>query len=413
MNGNLQIYREDYDKIIFRISIFLMIFQSCGIRFFQGIGTILLIIVLFFNISSIMQLYRREKVILLSVISFLFFYMIYSRSFSAGYYQVLLVITPFFFLKKYQMKRGFDKLQSDIVFVLHYIYIHAFCGYLAYLFLGAFFKYVHIEELTYKTFLYLFYVSPGVSLVEGLYRNVGIFWEPGLLQFFLNLYFFLLMISGKCTKVKVVLITINVFFTNSTTGFLLLLINYIYYFSFYQKLALKYLLLGIISIIIISPIIINNIEQKFLGKTQTSGQVRTRDMLIGSLLIYEKPFFGHGYYDMDYLIKNESVNEIDLEVMNEVFVSENGDLSGGYTNGLLDLFIKHGIPFSLLFLFLFYKNKICNTTKSRIFFLLLCIMTFISEPITNTSFFYMILLSSIFINKKPEDETNINCYCNI
>ncbi|RZL53991.1 MAG: hypothetical protein EOO93_20465 [Pedobacter sp.] len=133
-----------------------------------------------------------------------------------------------------------------------------------------------------------------------------------------------------------------------------------------------------------------------LGGENTSGLIRYRDFSIGLNLIKEQPLFGHGLFESNYLLSKSYVNYIEAQLFSADFLDVSGDLAGGFTNGLLGVFCWYGIPMGLLLYIFLYKNALVNGTPyGRITFFLILILTFVSEPITFTSFFLIFPLSHI------------------
>ena len=116
------------------------------------------------------------------------------------------------------------------------------------------------EKHTTKTFKYLLYYIDisekpeaqvtlfGVNLV----RNSSIFWEPGILQFYLNLLFFLEISFFKRKNYVIILTVLAILSTYSTTGLLLLMVQIVYFLNrqFDKKFS------GILIFIIAVPIYI-------------------------------------------------------------------------------------------------------------------------------------------------------------
>ena len=80
----------------------------------------------------------------------------------------------------------------------------------------------------------MFYYSPKIASTINLFgldihRNAGIFWEPGILQSYLNILFFLEASIFKSNKKLLFLIIIAIISTYSTTGLFLLIIQIIYF----------------------------------------------------------------------------------------------------------------------------------------------------------------------------------------
>lgn len=412
----MQIEAKTYHIAVQRLSLFFIIFQSIGIRLFQGIGLALLAIIILLNFD-VRKFAKNDLVILAISVFFVMFYSIlrFQTGFYTFFYQLMIVLSAFFFIRKSYLSEKGESITDSLLFITRILTFHAFIGFIFYAFFPSLFYYVEGEAYSYQTFVRILYVSFGNTPWASGARSTGLCWEPGLMQLIINLYFFLLILKNKVKLHDFFFIVINIIFTYSTTGLLVLLVVSGYYFISKRKVSWLYIALALIFAAIIIPITFQNIEDKIEGKNYTSGQVRQRDLLIGFFLIKEKPLLGHGYFDMNYLIENNTVEEIDLEIMNEIFVAENDVLAGGYTNGLIDLAMKFGIPIAIFLLFLFYRNKIVTSTRERIFLFLLFLLTFIGEPITNTPLFHTFIFSALLkkqtvvaIEENPNEEDNNN-----
>ena len=62
-------------------------------------------------------------------------------------------------------------------------------------------------------------------------RNQGLFWEPGILQIYLNMLFFLEAFVFKKSKLLLLLASVLIITTYSTTGLILLLFQSFFFIS--------------------------------------------------------------------------------------------------------------------------------------------------------------------------------------
>jgi len=219
---------------------------------------------------------------------------------------------------------------------------------------------VKLSGLTYKTFFFIFYV--GIGDTGDSIRNTGLCWEPGVLQLALNLFLFFSIKRNK-SVLFLGLILLTILSTFSTAGYLIIVLNGLYYIIQQAKTKGNIGLIVVVGLLfstIIFALIKQNTSKKF-DSSNTSGLVRLRDYYIGLELISEKPLLGHGIFDTQYLKSISSVAAIESNLFTDEFLDQYGDLSGGYTNGLLALICYYGIPAALYIYVLAFKNRFVGT----------------------------------------------------
>lgn len=383
---------------------FLIIFQSLGIRYFEGQGFILSAIIIFLSNKGFRFFKKSDLPIFFLIVSYLLFNKILNNdsfSFSACIYQISLVISGYVFLLQYRNPLYAGRLLEEFFIALKWFVVHAIVSYIAYLLVPKLFKPIFLNQ----TLLGIFYVSQ--STFGKFQRNTGLAWEPGTMQLIANLFFFLCVKLKKKTS-QLVLGCICVITTFSTAGLLLLLLNVFYYFLTNIRRINPFLILmlfcGFVTMVL--PIIVANSSEK-LNNDNTSGLARQRDILIGIDLIKEKPLLGHGFFDTKYLATKGYASQIEGSLFSDEYLDTSGSFSGGYTNGLLGLFCWYGIPVGLITFWLFYKNKIVGDNKflERLVFALIFGFSAMSEPITYTSFF-LIFPFSYLIFKREKSKVN-------
>lgn len=379
------------------ITLLLIIFQSIGIRFFDGQGTIISIII-------ILLWHKNFKYLLIKDVRFLniaFLLILISKiindsfSFSSLLYQLSLIISVYLFLVSYRKRKS--NLINDFFLVLQLFVLHAFVGYLLYLIVpNQFIKTVGLN----KSFHNLFYIS--FSTFGNFHRNTGFFWEPGVFQFVANLFLFYCIKFNK--SIVIILIAFfSVVSSLSTTGLVILMFN-ITYFLYCKwkerKIKIINILLLFLSMIVLVPTILSNFKDK-TNLENTSGIVRLRDYYLGIELIKEKPFLGHGLYDSKNALIKRFSKKIESDLFSKEYLDISGNMGGGFTNGFFGLIIWYGIPVSFLIYLFCFKNKfvVGDFIERIIFYLIILISTFFL-PITNTALFLMFPFSFFILNQK-------------
>lgn len=375
----------------------LIIIQSIGIRFFNGQGIILSIIVIMISFKNFKKLTIKDVRFLFLALLFLTVSKFTNSSFtfSSLVYLISLIISTYLFLVGY--RSSLDRLQNDFFKALQIFVFHSMIGYCLYLILPG--QFIQFNILN-KSFYNLFYVS--TSVFNNLQRNTGIFWEPGVFQLVANLYLFYCIKFNKGSKILLFAI-LAIVSSYSTTGLIILMINLTYLVYLKRKLkkiTLTNTILLLFATIAFIPIVSSNVTDK-IDEDNTSALVRLRDFNIGIELIKEKPIIGHGVFDSEYLIKKEYVKKWESNLFSNEYLDISGDMGGGYTNGLLGLVAWFGIPVSLLlYLFYFYNRFIDNDFIERFLFNLIMLISLLSEPISFTSLFLMFPFSYWVLNKK-------------
>jgi hypothetical protein len=386
----------------------LIIIQSIGIRIFDGQGYVLSAIILFTVRDYLLTLTGKDFKNVLFIILFLVVVKIINPTFSAAslIYQILLVLTAYLFLKQYKDPAV---LIEDFYSVLMIVFYHALIGYMFWVLIPGVFSLQYLGRIRYQTFMHIFYVADLSS--SGQYRNNGICWEPGLLQMLLNLLLFF-SIKNRKSYILQLLISITIITASSTTGFIILGMNYIFFIIKNIKTTNGKIIISLSLAFAVFGYAIGyqNITDKF-NSENTSGLARLRDYYIGVELIKEKPILGHGTFTSEYLLKDPFVWNVESELFSKEYLETSGDMSGGYTNGLLGFIAWFGIPASIFIFILFYGNRFLeNGVIERIIFFLIIIITCNSEPITNTSFFLLFPLSSLILKNhsiKAIDDDNM------
>jgi len=351
-------------------------------------------------LSSI--LFTLISVLSLFVINFLFANS--EQSLDKYLYYFTVVVSSVLFYVHFKNNRGNHIFLLRLNFILKLICIHSLINFIAYFFLYDQLFEINSEYYTCKTYNYLFYyASDDITLsVMNIFgfefcRNQGLFWEPGVLQVFLNLFFFLQAFIYK--KNRWLLITGFVILgTYSTTGILILIAQLVYLFlqRFNEnKLSLPIIFLSFIPIYFVFSV---NIEEKLKGNRIFSFQKRLFDFTQPLFIATAHPLTGVGL-DLDQFQKLRYEFYIDsesLELINETLgVSLKGaGTSAGSANSLTFLLAAMGFPTALLFVFMFLKQKIIS--EHRLLFFFIVFISVMSEPLFLRPFFFIFVISGFY-----------------
>ena len=343
------------------------------------------------------------SVLSLFIINFLFANS--EQSLDKYLYYLTVIISSVLFYVHFKNNRGNHIFLLRLNFILKLICIHSLINFIAYFFIyEQLFEISSANDYSCRTYNYLFYyASDEVNLsVMNLFgfefcRNQGLFWEPGVLQVFLNIFFFLEAFIYK--RNRWLLITGFVILgTYSTTGILILIAQLVYLFieRFNQnKLLLPIIFLSFIPIYFVFSI---NIEEKLRGNRVFSFQKRLFDFTQPLFIATTHPLTGVGL-DLDQFQKLRYEFYIDsesLELINETLgVSLKGaGTSAGSANSLTFLLAAMGFPTAFLFVFMFLRQKIIDNHRLLFFFIVFA--SVMSEPLFLRPFFFIFIISGFY-----------------
>lgn len=233
------------------------------------------------------------------------------------------------------------------------------------------------------------------STVYDIYRNAGFVYEPGIFAALLVLgLIFNTFYNNKFIDKKNIIFSICILSTFSTAGYLALFVFLVAYYLFNRKLKFRYFVLPLI--LLLSYLSFNTFE--FLG-SKISSQVEESGYYKG--VYTNQGRIGSGLVDMESILKYPIAGRGRNEKTR--FDWKSSDLDNlkfvHRTNGVFDLIVEFGIPFSLLYLYLIYRsfNKIFiynnkNSKYALVAFILILILGF-----SQTFFMRPLLLSLMFL----------------
>lgn len=363
--------------VLFNVYVFGEVFVVKGSDLIVVLLNIVMITLIYFLASERQELmqYYRYSVVLMTVL----IYYIYIRSNSidivAYMYSVLFIICIY------------SLISAVIVNILHDKYFAVYDG-----------------RYSIDSYLYLFYSQNPIKYdIGGLsfYRNNGIFWEPGILQYYANLLLYLSLYEYK-KKSGVVLALIIIISTWSTIGYFLLCIQFIYYaICLYKEKKVFSSMMIVVVIIMFYSVVSFNVSNKFVGEQWGSSYARIVELVTGANILINNPL-GVG---LDYSIfyKELEKNAILTNVLIEGMEYNIKDMPT--TNSVVILMITFGIFFGIYLLVSLYKQGIIKNKKM---FFLLNIFTLLSEPIMFYSFHMLFIVSGMYdIFKRQKEDFKI------
>ncbi len=369
---------------IYYLIIFIMILKSGSILglIYPKHLSFLLILLLLITIRSVNLKYVLNTFILIFI---LLLQMVITENHSILYINlifhiVVLTIATMVFYK--------ISIIEYIKPVLYFIILHSLLNY--------FLLFIPINKIYlmegFSTIAYLFYY--GDSSISIIYRNQGLFWEPGILQLFINLYIFILLfVEERLQRFKFLVSSIALILTYSSTGYI---IYFLLILKKYMVFKIKYIPLVIIPILMLCTLVPNLIN-KFVGEYSLSGAIRTLDFYVSLQIFVDNIFVGAGlkanypeyYTQYWYRYSDYIINLFNMPFDYYFKLAEDGITS---TNSLVIFLASFGIFGFIFFIIILYKVTFIFTTRYNFLFMLIFLLTFFSEPIILLNFFLFLYL---------------------
>lgn len=243
-----------------------------------------------------------------------------------------------------------------------------------------------------SSFLNLFFYIPQKYSFDILnftmVRNQGLFWEPGVLQVFLNILLFLSLFVRRFKLFIVGLVSLAILTTLSTTGLLVMLLQFIIYST--KVIRKNILLLPIILSLFVGLYFITslNLTDKILGDGATSFQVRLFDLVQPVLIAADYPLTGIGLDDQQYI---EVRNKIDYNLWIEGISFDS--VEKGATNSIMFFLASAGFPATIFLLLMLYRQTLITNYK-KLFFVIL-VFSLMTEPLLLKPFFFIFVISGV------------------
>jgi hypothetical protein len=402
------------EKYIDNLLVLLLVFTAGGLLFvfnrnlmyYFFLSTLLItILVNSFKLKRQLlnaSIFTTASVLLLFLVNY--FFAVNEQSIDKYLYYLTVIMSSVLFYVHFKNNRSNQIFLLRLNFILKLIFLHSLLNFIAYFFVNEQLFDISSEYYSCKTYNYIFYyASDEINLsVMNLFgiefcRNQGLFWEPGVLQVFLNLFFFLEAFIYKRNR-WLLLIGFVILGTYSTTGIIILIGQLVYLFiqRFNEnKLFLPIIFLSFVPIYLVFSI---NIEEKFKGNRIFSFQKRLFDFTQPIFIAAANPLTGVGL-DLDQFQKLRYEFYIDdesLALINETLgVSlKAAGTSAGSANSLTFLLAAMGFPTAILFVFMFLRQKIINDHKLLFFFIVFA--SVMSEPLFLRPFFFIYIISGFY-----------------
>jgi hypothetical protein len=396
-------------KIIDAILISLLVLSSGGLLFvfnrnicyaiFLGI----LLLAVFFSKDKLKTREVNSALFTGFTILFLFFinyiFAISTQIINKYAYYFTVCIVSILTLLYFKNNKRKDVFINRLYFILKIILFHAGLNFLAYFFIKNNLSTISSVNNDYETFLNIFFYVPKKCLISvfGLEfcRNQGVFWEPGILQAFLNSLFFLEAFIIKRSKALLIVIVLVIFTTYSTTGLAILLLQgLVYVYNEFKKNKLFFLLI-VSALIPIYLILQVNVQDKIQGEKEASFQKRFFDLTQPFYIALENPITGIGLdveqfqkFREEFYFTSSALNYI----YNQTGVGLKVDVTDkGSSNSIMFLLAATGFPTALIFIYMFFKQQII--TEKKWLWMSIMLISVMSEPLLLRPYFFIFIVS--------------------
>ena len=390
-------------KFIDNLLMFFLVMSAGGLLFVfnRNVMSVLFFGVLIFSILFFGNKFKKPfvyssiiiviSIISLGIINFIFAiteqttdkYLFYLLS-------VALSVLTFFHFKNNRINNQFLK---TLYFVLKLIAFHSALNFILYFFVSDNLYTITSTFHECETFLNLFFYTPerGIVTLQGFEfcRNQGLFWEPGVLQVFLNILFFLEAFVIKKSKLFLLFISFVILTSYSTTGLAILLIQALVYLSEERKNSK--LILPVIAILLVPIYFVFsvNVDDKIQGEKEASFQKRIFDLTQPVFIAMENPLTGIG---LDVFQFQKTREEFYISSNSFIGITSTTEVSDkGSSNSVMFLLAGTGFPTTLLLLYMFFKQKIVENKKWL--FMIILFISVMSEPLLLRPFFLIFIIS--------------------
>jgi hypothetical protein len=387
----------------------MLIFSTGGLLFVfnRNIASAVFLLVILFVLILMEDKWKKTiansillTFVILVVLGIINYFVVETEQAALKYgFHLLTVTLSALFLFHFKNNRTSQQLIRSLYVALGLIVFHSLFNAIAYFFAKNNLIIITSAYHECETFRNIFFYDTERSAAS-LYglefcRNQGLFWEPGVLQGFLNMFFFLEAFIIKKRKSLLLLTAVVILTTYSTTGLALLLIqSAVYLFNEFKtnKWLIPFAFVLCIPIYMIFSL---NAEEKIQGEKEASFQKRYFDLIQPLFIALEHPLTGIGldvkqFQNMrqEFYISSSFLNSLQEQTGIESKVS---GTDKGSSNSITFLFSAMGFPTAILLLYMFFKQQIIKEKKWL--WMLIMVVSVMSEPLLLRPFFFLFIVS--------------------
>ena len=369
--------------------LFLAMLMSGGLLIIDRTATFIVAILLFllFNMSARFSL--RKILVITTWILFIFSFHFLAHGLSAEQFlnRISLVIVGLMLVFLYGGKDE-SAFKADFLLIGYLFAVQALLTSILANSFPAIFSLVAGENYQIMTLLGIFNYHELIDSAT-FKRPDGFFWEPGVLQFYLNLALYYSIILRKPLSMKMLLVS-SVLVTASTTGLIILsliLIRFSYapiLKAFIGRNSLTPILL-LIPLVGFFPIFAESIQDKFIGEASGSWLARQHDTVLGIQLVIQHPWLGIGVDVDKYLMMTTGVFGSIFDFSSFAYFEDRQP-----TNSIVQMFYGFGIPIAVAWLFLLYNNRYVNRSLTHMGII---VLTLSAELLALTPIFLFFIMS--------------------
>lgn len=399
-----------------------LILSTGGLAFVYNRNLMYLIYFIFTFLILITSTKKPKKNLFNScILSFITVLIIYSINFIFAVntqaiekflFNILVTVICLFVIYHFLNNRSLNRFLKILYICLQLLLIHSILNFIAFFFvkdnLQTITSIFHECQTFYNFFFYDLQKSTIQIFDYEICRNQGLFWEPGILQAYLNLLFFLEAFYFKKRNFLLLVISISVISTYSTSGLTILIVQIIVYIISEIKRS-KVLFITTLSLLIpLMFLYLNNIESKIKGDYESSFQKRLFDLTQPLFIALQNPLTGVGLdiiqfqeIRKEFYFKSKRLNTLQDKFGIE---SKSKTTEKGSSNSVMFLLASLGFPFSILFIYFSIKQNIFTHKKSLFTFVFFLIV--MSQPLLLRPFFFTFIISGM-VNIYSKLKTNM------
>ncbi len=394
-------------KLLDNLIVFMLVMSSGGLLFVfnRNLSYVIFVIILsvsyFFLGRKILKINFNSSMISililfgLLIINYLF--AVNEQEINKYYYYFLVISVSVFSLMHFANNK--NRLLLSLYSVLQIIVFHSLLNFVFFFFIKDSLSIISSTYHECETFLNFFFYTTERGIVNlfelEFCRNQGLFWEPGVLQVFLNIFFFLDAFIFKRRRFMLALTAIAIITTYSTTGIALLLLQLLIYIikeMKNNKWLVPFFIFFTIPVLLIFSL---NVEEKVTGVKEASFQKRLFDLTQPLFIAAEYPLTGIGldifqFQQMreEFYFSSDNLQELQRQIGVE---SKTTGTDKGSSNSIMFLFAAMGFPTAIIFLFMFFKQQIILDKKWLLMIIML--VSVMSEPLLLRPFFFIFIVS--------------------
>lgn len=383
------------------IFLFLIIFLSGGLAIpYRTIISVILIFFIFISKVSIIRSQFFIKFFIVVLLIFIINFIFNHKNADPRAYVIFFLhfVSALGLFSYYKISRY--SFHNDFYIILKFITYYSLFGFILMLVFSKRMEIIKINETSYYHLGFLFFYID--TFFNNFSRFTGFFWEPGILQIYLNIFLFYSLYVFK-NKWLTFIAVIAIIGTGSTAGYIIMTLQF-GWLIFSLKKNIFFLFVILLASPILTNIILSNLNNKFQGDGISSFWSRTYDLENGITLTINNPILGIGLIDVNtYMKTSQSYKYLNLSnvEMSKYFINSKSE--SGNSNSLIKVAYTFGIPIFILFLRCLARQNIITTKKGL--FIIILLISISVEPIGMTPLFLIFVISGL--DNKKIDNTKI------